>query len=80
MAANKVPGIRAAVYYGGPLDLVRLSREHNGANVLSLGARFLSEEQAIRAVELWLSTPFSEGERHSRRLGKIEAYEVSRRR
>ncbi len=71
MAANKVKGIRAAVYYGGSLGQVRLSRQDNNANVLSLGAGFLTKEQAIEAVALWLKTPF-EGGRHERRLKKIE--------
>jgi ribose 5-phosphate isomerase B len=72
MTANRFPNVRAAVYYGGTLDIVRLSREHNDANILSLGARFLSEEEAKGAVELWLSTAFPGGERHERRIEKIE--------
>lgn len=72
MVANKFPHVRAAVYYGGTLDIIRLSREHNDANILSLGARFLSEEEAKVAVELWLATPFSGDERHIRRIEKIE--------
>ena len=78
IAANKVNGIRAVVYYGGPEDIVRLSREHNNANILSLGARFLSEEEAKRAVLLWLKTPFSEEERHKRRIQKISEFESNR--
>lgn len=70
MAANKVKGIRAAVYYGGPLDIVQLSRKHNDANVLSLGARFVNEEEAKEAVRVWLETEF-EGGRHERRMRKI---------
>ena len=72
IAANRVPGVRAAVYYGGPSDIVRLSREHNDANVLSLGARFLSQEEADAAVRLWLTTVFSEAERHVRRIAKLD--------
>lgn len=71
IAANKVAGVRAAVYYGGPLELVQRARSHNNANVLSLGARYLSQDQAKEAVKLWLKTPF-EGGRHERRLQKIE--------
>ena len=71
MAANRIQGVRAVVYYGGNKDIVRLGREHNNANVLSLGARFLSEDEAKEAVALYLSTPFSEDERHIRRLGKF---------
>ena len=74
IAANKVKGIRSAVYYGGSLDIVKLAREHNNANVLSLGAHFLKEGEAKKAVDLWLDTKY-EGGRHDRRLKKIEAYE-----
>ncbi len=73
MVANRYPNVRAAVYYGGPLDIVKLSREHNNANVLALGARFMSLDEAKAAVKLWLETPFSEDERHIRRLKKLEA-------
>jgi len=75
IVANKVKGIRAAVYYGGPEDIVKLSREHNDANVLSLGARFLSQEEAEKAVDLWLKTSFSGEERHKRRIEKITELE-----
>ncbi|MBP6904505.1 MAG: RpiB/LacA/LacB family sugar-phosphate isomerase [Candidatus Pacebacteria bacterium] len=71
MCANRVPGIRAAVFYGGTTDILTLSREHNAANVLSLAARYLSPDEAIQAVTLWLATPFSNDERHVRRLGKF---------
>lgn len=72
MAANRIRGVRAAIYYGGSTDLIRLSREHNDANILSLGARFVSEEEAEAAIKLWLETPFSEDERHVRRIKKID--------
>ncbi|MFZ4500272.1 MAG: RpiB/LacA/LacB family sugar-phosphate isomerase [Minisyncoccia bacterium] len=71
MAANRVPGIRAAVYYGGPADILTLSREHNNANILSIGANFVSVEETLQAVRLWSETPFSNDERHVRRLGKF---------
>ncbi|MDO8470785.1 MAG: RpiB/LacA/LacB family sugar-phosphate isomerase [bacterium] len=71
MAANKAKGVRSAVYYGGSLEIVKLSRSDNDANVLSLGSGFLTKEQAIEAVDLWLGTPF-EGGRHERRVNKIE--------
>src|SRR3989338_4895570 len=72
VVANRFRNVRCVVYYGGPLDIVRLSREHNDANILSLGARFLSTDEAKAAVKLWLETAFSEDERHVRRLEKIE--------
>ncbi len=72
IVANRVNGIRAAVYYGGSIDIVRLSREHNDANILSLGARFITEDEAREAVKLWLRTEFSGEERHVRRLKKID--------
>ncbi len=72
MAANRFSNVRAAEYYGGNLEIIRLSREHNDANVLSLGARFVSEQEAQEAITLWLQTPFSSDERHHRRIAKIE--------
>lgn len=72
ITANRFIGVRAIVYYGGPLDIIKLSREHNDANVLSLGAGFVNEEQAKDAVKLWLETNFSEEERHIRRIKKID--------
>lgn len=74
IAANKVKGIRAAVYNGGKPEIGRLAKEHNNANVLSLGARFISEEDAKRVVTLWLDSKF-EGGRHERRLEKISKFE-----
>ena len=70
MVANRVNGVRAIEYYGGNLDIVRLGREHNNANIISLGARFITEEEAINAVKIFLETPFSNEERHARRVSK----------
>lgn len=72
MVCNRYPHVRATVFYGGDEDIITLSREHNDANVLSLGARFLSADQAKKAAELWLTTEFSGEERHVRRIGKID--------
>ncbi len=87
MAANRISGARAAVFYGGvhaaggldregsvavdEYDIVRLAREHNDANILSLGARFVSGEQAVAALRVFLDTPFSTDPRHARRLAKF---------
>ncbi len=72
MSANRTQGVRAAVYYGGPKEIVTLSREHNDANVLSLGARFISESEMKEIVKLWLETEFSGNERHQRRIDKLD--------
>lgn len=71
MAANRIKGCRAIVYYGGSDKIIILSRQHNNANILSLGARFLTEDEAKAAVKLWLETPFSGEERHIKRLKKF---------
>ncbi len=75
IAANKVKGIRAALYYGHDTNIVKLSRTHNNANILSLGARFLNKEKALEAIKIWLDTGFSNKERHSRRINKIKNIE-----
>lgn len=72
MVANRYKSVRAAVYYGGSEKIIKLSREHNNANVLSLGARFVTDKEAIRAISLWLKTPFSRASRHARRIKKID--------
>lgn len=88
IAANRLRGIRAVVFngqYNPPVNYdemmendreipneIVLSRQHNDANVLSLGARFLSDEEAKDAVTLWLETEFSGEERHIRRLDKLD--------
>jgi len=71
IAANKIRYIRAVVYYGGPSKILKLSKTHNNANILSLGARFLTKDKAIKAVKLWLATDFSNEARHARRIAKV---------
>jgi len=71
IVANKFKGIRAVAVW--TLQNAKLSREHNDANILSLGARFVNEGEAKTAIELWLETSFSNDERHIRRIKKIDA-------
>ena len=82
MAANRVKGVRAAVFYGEQPDLqtdiegnrisiVESERLHDNANILSIGARFVGVEAAKQAIKTFLSTPFSDDERHVRRLAKF---------
>ena len=81
ITANRIKGIRAVVFNGQyePYDgrevpdEIIMSREHNDANIISIGARFLTADEAKRAITKWLSTPFSEDERHIRRLQKIDS-------
>ena len=75
ICANKAKGIRAAVFYGSNTEIVNLSRTHNDANILSIGARFVSKEEAEAAVKLWLETDFSNQSRHKRRIKKISEIE-----
>ena len=75
MVANRFPGVRAAVWYGGSDEIIKLSREHNDANILSIGAGFVDEKAACAAVDAWLSTPFSDDPRHERRNMEIDSVE-----
>ncbi|MEZ4114392.1 MAG: RpiB/LacA/LacB family sugar-phosphate isomerase [Candidatus Paceibacterota bacterium] len=68
--ANRLLGIRTAVYYGGPIEIVKLAREHNDANILSLGARFIDLEQAKEAVKVFLETLGCR--EHIRRIVKLD--------
>ena len=72
MAANRIKGIRAAVFYNGPDEIVELSRLHNNANILSIGARFVSDQEVKKVIVLWLSTDFEEG-RHKKRINKLDS-------
>lgn len=87
MVANRIAGARAATFYGpraatntvehegtasaDDYDIVRVARMHNNANILSIGTRFVSSEEAKRAAEVFIETPFGEGERHMRRIAKF---------
>ncbi|MFZ2886445.1 MAG: RpiB/LacA/LacB family sugar-phosphate isomerase [Minisyncoccia bacterium] len=84
IAANRVKGVRAAVYYGpaaleqtdvsgNVMDILTSTRAHNNANVLSIGARFVSGEDVEKALRVWLSTPFSGDDRHARRNAKLDS-------
>jgi ribose 5-phosphate isomerase B len=73
IAANKVKGIRAALAWNEAT--AKLAREHNDANVVALGARQHSQEEVLRLIEIFLAEPFSNDERHIRRIGKIGTYE-----
>ena len=73
IAANRIKGIRAAVLYNYNEDIIKLSKEHNNANILSLGSRFLTEKETMKAIDLWLKTKFSSAERHERRIKKLDA-------
>ena len=82
IVANKFSNVRAVVYYGpagrqidasgNQLDMIASTRAHNNANVLSIGAKFVSSEDAKHVVREWLATSFSNEERHARRIAEIE--------
>ncbi len=73
IAANKVQGIRAALAWN--LDTAKLARQHNDANVIAVGARQHSQQEVLELIRAFVAEPFSHDERHSRRIGKIAAYE-----
>ncbi len=73
IAANKVHGVRSALVWSD--ETARLARQHNDANVVSLGARNHPEADALRFVEIFLATPFSEDARHQRRIDMVSEYE-----
>jgi ribose 5-phosphate isomerase B len=75
IAANKVKGVRAALAWS--LDTAKLGREHNNANVLSIGGRMHSVEDATSFLEVFLNTPFSGEERHIRRIDMLTEYETT---
>jgi ribose 5-phosphate isomerase B len=91
MVANKYKGVRCALFYSpaipkqainaegdtstDPFEMIKLSREHNGANMLSIGFRFVTEEDVFAAITLWLQTEGPTNERHLRRIEKIKKIE-----
>ncbi|MGI8420004.1 MAG: RpiB/LacA/LacB family sugar-phosphate isomerase [Candidatus Levyibacteriota bacterium] len=91
IVANKFKGIRCALFYTpvvpvqtvdiegdkstDPFEMLKLTREHNGANMLSIATRFLTEEDVLKAVKLWLDTTDPTGERHLRRIEEIKQIE-----
>jgi len=93
MVANKFKGIRCALFYNAvapiraaditgrmsndPYEMIRLTREHNDTNMLSLGIRFITDDEAIKVVKLWIEAPFPGDERHIRRINKIKELEKS---
>ena len=93
IVANKFKNIRCAVFYGpvippiatdvndresdDPYEMLRLTREHNNSNMLSIGVRFLNEQDAINAIKLFLQTKYTKEERHERRIEKIKKIEES---
>lgn len=72
MSANRFKGVRAAVWYGGGHEPLHLSREHNDANVLSIGAGIVPETEALEGVEVWINTKFPGEDRHARRIAKLD--------
>jgi len=77
IAANRYSNVRATTYYHFDPEIIKLSREHNNANILSIGTRFLSNEEVLESVLFWLEIPFTEEERHQRRIEKIEFTEFN---
>ena len=93
MTANKFKGVRCALFYAAiapvraaditgrmssdPFEMIRLTREHNNANMLSIGVRFVTDEEAVKVAKLWLNEPFPGNERHVRRIEKIKKIEES---
>jgi len=73
MAANKVKGVRAALVWS--IETAKLAREHNDANVISIGGRMHDEAFCLQLVDTFLATPFSGDERHVRRIGLLSKYE-----
>lgn len=73
MAANKVPGARATLAYNN--ESAKMSKEHNNSNILCLGGRTMEHDAALEMVKIWLTTPYSNEDRHNRRLREIAELE-----
>lgn len=71
MCANRIQNARAIVFYGGTQEIIQLAREHNNANILSIGAQFITVEDAKQAIKNFIELPFSDSPRHARRLAKF---------
>lgn len=71
--ANRFPNVRATVFYGGPDEVITLSRQHNDANILSIGARFLSIDDTKRVIWNWLTYDIKQDDKYTRRNQKIES-------
>ncbi|WP_430867295.1 ribose-5-phosphate isomerase [Demequina aurantiaca] len=76
IAANRVSGIRAALAWN--VEIAQLARQHNDANVVSVGGRMHTQEEATAIIDAFLATPFSEGERHQRRIDQLTAYDQTK--
>lgn len=72
MMANRFKKVRATVYYGGSEEIIKLSREHNNANVLSIGTRFIGEAEAKKVIWTWLHTDTSDNKKYERRNRKLD--------
>ncbi len=75
MAANKVTGVRSALVWSE--ETAALARQHNDANVIAVGGRMHPLDELVRFIEVFLTTPFSEDERHVRRIGQLSSYETT---
>jgi ribose 5-phosphate isomerase B len=94
IVANKFPNVRCALFYSqsvpigaadisgressDPFEMLKLTKEHNQSNMLSIGVRFLKEEDVLKAIQIWLEAPAASEERHLRRIDKIKKIEQSR--
>ncbi|MFI5936961.1 ribose-5-phosphate isomerase [Actinoplanes sp. NPDC051494] len=76
IAANKIPGVRSALAW--KVEIAQLARQHNDSNILSIGAREHTLDEATAMAEAFLTTPFSGNERHARRIAQLAEYEATR--